>query len=152
MKLRSRKIEIKNPEDFVVKPKKQNFTSIINKSYTDIKNPASFGSVRKLYKFLKQKHKNIKYSDVEKHLSTQDEYSLHKPIVKKFERNKVLVSGIDDTWQIDLIDMRVFKKENNNISYILTIIDVFSKYAWGRMIENKQADTIMIAFKSVIEK
>ena len=152
MKLRSRKIEIKNPEDFVVKPKKQNFTSIINKSYTDIKNPASFGSVRKLYKFLKQKHKNIKYSDVEKHLSTQDEYSLHKPIVKKFERNKVLVSGIDDTWQIDLIDMRVFKKENNNISYILTIIDVFSKYAWGRMIENKQADTVMIAFKSVIEK
>ena len=154
MKLRNRITEAKVTNEKIKdkKPKKQNFGSIIERLYSDVKGPASLGGIEKIFKILKQKNKNIRRSDVVNYLSTQDEYSLHKPIVKKFIRNRVLVSGIDDTWQIDLIDMRVFKNENDNNTYILTIIDVFSKYAWGRMIKNKQAITVMEAIKSVIEK
>jgi hypothetical protein len=155
MKLRNRKLVVKNEQKQKVLSKTQKdspkkFDEEIEKTYIDTKSTGSLGGIRKTYKALKQKNRNITFSDVKNYLSTQDEYSLHKPIVKKFERNKVLVSGIDDIWQIDLIDMRAFKKENKNINYILTVIDVFSKYAWGRMVKNKEAKTVMEAMKSVI--
>lgn len=149
MKLRSNKAKIKT-EINQVNLKKKN--DLIEKSYIKIDNPGSLGGVRKLYEQLKKKNKNIKYSDVENYISTQDEYSLHKPLKKKFARNKVLVFDIDDTWQIDLIDMKKFQKENNKISFILTIIDVFSKYAWGKLLLNKKAETVLEALKLVIEK
>ncbi len=38
-------------------------------------------------------------------MKTQDAYTLHRPIRRRFKRNKVIVAGIDDTWQIDLVDM-----------------------------------------------
>ena len=72
---------------------------------------------------------------------------INKQIVIKFERNKVLVSDIDDVWQIDLIYMRAFKKENKDINYILTVIDVFSLYACGRIIKNKVGKNVKEAMK-----
>ena len=71
---------------------------------------------------------------------------------KIFKRNKVTVSGIDDTWQMDLVDMSAFKNENKNITFILTVIDVFSKFAWGRMLQNKTGLTVLEAIKSIIKK
>ena len=33
---------------------------------------------------------------------------LHKPVSKKFDRRRVNVSGIDEIWAADLIDMQAF--------------------------------------------
>ncbi len=44
-----------------------------------------------------------------------------------FQRN---ANGIDDNWQ--MCDMRSLEKENKEVSYILTVIDVFSKFAFIR--------------------
>ena len=63
------------------------------------------------FNVLKIKNKGIKESDVRKYLSEQNEYTLHKPITRKFKRNKVVVYGIDDTWQLDLVDMQKFSGE-----------------------------------------
>ncbi len=89
MKLRNRITESKVTNEKIKdkKPKKQNFGSIIERVYSDVKGPASLGGIEKIFKILKQKNKNIRRSDVVNYLSTQDEYSLHKPIVKKFIGN-----------------------------------------------------------------
>ena len=42
----------------------------------------------------------------------------------------VNVNGIDEMWAADLIDMQAFSKENNGIKYLLTVIDIFSKFVW----------------------
>ena len=73
----------------------------------------------------------IKQSEVSEWLHQQNVYTLHKAIRKKFKRRRVYVSGVDDQWQADLVEMIKYKKYNDNIKYILTIIDVFSKYAWA---------------------
>jgi hypothetical protein len=74
---------------------------------------------------------------VEEWLSHQNVYTLHKPIRHKFQTRRVIVSSIDDQWQADLVDMQKYKTQNKNINYILTVIDVFSKYAWAIPIKNK---------------
>lgn len=68
----------------------------------------------------------MNYKDVKEWLRSQPTYTLFKTSKKKFPRGKVIVPGILHTYLIDLCDMRSLKKENNNYSYILTVIDVFS--------------------------
>ena len=60
---------------------------------------------------------------------------LHKPATRKFRRRKVYVNGIDKIWAADLVDMQSFSKYNKGVKYLLTAIDIFSKY--GRMIHLK---------------
>ena len=72
-----------------------------------------------------------------KWLSTQVTYSLHKPTRRRFSRRKLIMNGIDNQWQADLVDLSSFKKENKNYNYLLTCIDVFSKFAWIEPLNDK---------------
>ena len=62
--------------------------------------------------------KNLKFTD-----DLADE--LYKPVTRKFQR-RVNVSGVDEIWATDLIDMQAYSKDNNGIKYLLTVIDIFS--------------------------
>ena len=53
---------------------------------------------------------------------------LYKPVTRKFQSSIVNVNGIDEIWAADLIDMQAFSKDNNETKYLLTIIDIFSKF------------------------
>ena len=85
-------------------------------------------------------------------LSRQNVYTLHKPIRHKFKTRRVIVSSVDDQWQADLVDMQKYKSQNKNINYILTIIDVFSKYAWAIPIKKKTGNDISKAFENVFKE
>ena len=83
-------------------------------------------------------------------LQKQDTYILHKPIKHKFPTRRVLVNGIDDQWQADLVDMRNFK--DGGYQYILTIIDIFSKYVCGVAIKRKTGEEVSSAFRKVFKE
>ena len=55
---------------------------------------------------------------------------LHKPVTRKFRKRRVVVNGIDEIWTADLVDMQAFAEYNDGVKYLLTVIDVFSKYGW----------------------
>ena len=61
-------------------------------------------------------------------MQNQEAYSLQRPLRKHFQRNKVMVSGIDDQWSADLMDMVKFSEFNEGYKYVLVVIDVFSTY------------------------
>ena len=62
---------------------------------------------------------------------------VHKPITKKFPLRRVMVSGPNEIWSADLIDMREFSKDNKGYNYLLNVIDIFSKYAWSIPLKTK---------------
>lgn len=76
---------------------------------------------------------------------------LHKPIKKKFLRRRVLCYYIDDLWQSDLTEFIPYSKENNGMKYLLTTIDVFSKYAWAIPLKTKTSLSVANAFKSILD-
>jgi len=90
--------------------------------------------------------------EITEFLHEQDEYTKHKPIKRKFQRRRVYVTHIDDQFQADLVDMQEFKKYNNDTNYILTVIDVFSKFACGIPIKNKTGHEIAKAFKLIFKE
>jgi hypothetical protein len=76
---------------------------------------------------------------------------LHKPIIKKYQRRRVVVKEIDEIWGADLVDMGFCKDKNDDYRYILTVIDCFSKYAWAVALKNKDAQTVTDAFMKIFE-
>ena len=120
--------------------------SLLSSIYYDPKNPASFSSIKNLFNEAKKKRPGLKENQVKDWLSKQITYTLHKTIKRNFERNRIIVSKIDQQWEADLVDMREFASKNSNNNYILTIIDCFSKYAFVFPIKTKTGSTIRNCF------
>lgn len=62
---------------------------------------------------------------------------LHKSARKNFNRRHTIIKGYNETFQADLVEMIPYMKQNRNFKYILTVIDIFSKFAWAFPIKNK---------------
>ena len=121
------------------------------KEYTTPSKPGSFSGQTTFIRELKNRNKNIEIKDVIDFLSNEETYTLHKNSQKKFTRNKIIVSGIDDTFQADLIDVSSIKEFNDDNRFILSCIDVFSKYAWAIPIKSKTAKDVLEAFKEIFK-
>lgn len=77
---------------------------------------------------------------------------LHKPVKNKFKRKRVMVKNAFDTFAIDLADMNAYTKYNDGYRYMLTCIDMFSRFAWAIPIKNKDSATVLEAFKEILKK
>jgi len=62
------------------------------------------------------------------------------------------VRGIDKIWTADLIDMQAFADDNDGIKYLLTIIDVFSKYGWIVPLKQKTGIAVASALEKVFKE
>ena len=77
---------------------------------------------------------------------------MHKPIKRKFKKRRVNVNGIDKIWAADLADLSAFKDYNNGYTFLLLVIDTFSKYGWIIPLKNKKGETVADALKDIFEK
>ena len=77
---------------------------------------------------------------------------LHKPIKRKFPRRSVIVFNKDEIWSADLVDMQAVSPFNKGFIYILTVIDVFCKYAWAVPIKHNSAASVTKAFEKKKKK
>ena len=67
----------------------------------------------------------------------------YKPVTRKFQRRRVNMNGIDEIQAADLIDMQAFSKDNNGIKYLLTVIDVISKFVWIVHLKRKTGQEVV---------
>src|SRR6266853_6593957 len=85
-------------------------------------------------------------------VSEQEAREMHHKIVRNFPRRKVIVHHVDDIWFADLVEMPPDRVKREDYKYILTVIDLFSRYAWGVALKNKQSQTVIDAFKSIRDR
>ena len=103
---------------------------VLSKIYHNPKDPGSLGEVERLLRRARQlQAPGATGKNVEEYLSSEQAYTLHKPARRLFARNHTYVAGIDDQWMADLADMQGIAKQNGGIRYLLTVINVFSKFA-----------------------
>ena len=77
---------------------------------------------------------------------------LHKPVRHKFPKRRVFAKNVDDIWAADLVEMNTLSKFNKGYKYLLTVIDVFSKYGWIVPIKNKTGLNVANAIKLIFDK
>ena len=82
--------------------------------YFDPKRSGGFAGVERLYRDVKEEGMyKLTRKQILEWLMVQDAFTLHKPVRRNFKRNCVLVSGIDEQWQLDLADMQSLKVYND---------------------------------------
>ncbi|GFW61601.1 uncharacterized protein F54H12.2 [Trichonephila clavipes] len=111
--------------------------------------PNSFGGVEALHRSVKEKYSK---KDVKHWLSQKDAYTLHKPVRHKFQRNRVFVSDIDRQFQADLVDMQSLAEFNKGYKYLLTCIDLFSKFAWAVPLKDKFGKSVKSGLEIIFKE
>lgn len=76
---------------------------------------------------------------------------LHRPARKNFERRHTQMRGIGDTYQIDLVEMIPYASQNRQYKYILTVIDIFTKFSWAFPVKNKTSVCIVNEMKKLFK-
>ena len=123
---------------------------LLEKLYYEVDRPSALGGVDKLYRAARRY--GLKRSQVLSWLQGQPGYTLHKPARKHFRRNRVLVFDIDAQWQADLVDMQSLSRWNKGYKYLLTCIDILSKYAWVIPLKSKTGSSLVAAFRNIFEQ
>lgn len=75
---------------------------------------------------------------------------MHRPARINFKRRHVIVKGLNDLYQADLVEMIPFWKSNKGFRYILMVINVFSKYLWAIPVKRKTAEDVTKAMESIL--
>ena len=114
-------------------------------TYYNVVAPASYGGLSKF------KPKGYTKKEVREWLQSQDTYTLHKPTRRRFPRRQVVVYGIDHQWQADLEDLAKLSSYNKGFKYLLTCIDVLSRYAWVVPLKDKTGKTLKDAFQFIFK-
>ena len=68
---------------------------------------------------------------------------------RRFDKRTVFAKQVDDIWTADLIDMSSFSRSNKGYKYLLTVIDVFSKYDWIVPLKTKTGKEVAHAFRKL---
>lgn len=114
--------------------------------YFDPSHPGSFTSASNLRRYAGKDR-----STVQNFLSSQDAYTLHRPTRVYFPRRRTYAKGINDLFQADLVDLGNLTTHNDGFRYILTCIDVFSKYAWCIPLKTKGGREVTAAFERILD-
>ena len=77
---------------------------------------------------------------------------LHKSKRKNYPRRKIIVNHIDEIFAADLVEMQKFSKLNKGYRYLLTCIDIFSKYSWVIPLKDKRGITIKNALQKIFKE
>ena len=123
----------------------------LKRLYYSTDKPSAYSGIDRLLKHAKKVHPKLRREQVEEWLQGQDSYTLYRPASRKLKTSpRVFVKHIDDQWGIDLCDMQDVARQNGGVRYILTCIDVFSKFAWTAPVAKKDAATVASAFQDIL--
>ena len=113
------------------------------KIYFDPKHWAGLGSLKTLEKAISKKVDLTKYRG----------YTIHRPARKRMSMYRPYrAAAYGYQLQADLNDMISLKHSNNGYQYILTVIDIFTRYAWALPLKTKHGEAVTRAFKTIFKE
>ena len=131
-------------------PKKDSL-NFVSDYYFDTKSPVAFTSPSALHREAKKHYPSLTFHQVKTWLQSKDTYTLHKPVRYNFLRNRVIVTEIDGQWQADLVDISSLAHFNKGYKFLLTCIDVFSKFSWVVPLKNTSGESLVNGFQSILD-
>jgi hypothetical protein len=74
---------------------------------------------------------------------------LRRRAVSKFPRRHITTLFPNQYFGADLVDMSNVKSKNQNITFLLNVVDLFSRYAWSIPLKSKTGREVCEALKSI---
>ncbi|XP_053372970.1 uncharacterized protein LOC128546459 [Mercenaria mercenaria] len=125
----------------------------LHRIYTDPSHPASFSGPDRLKREADREGKfEFSKREVKTFLESQDTYSINRPVRRRFKRNRIVVSGLYQQYDMDLCDMAKLRRYRGNrgTRFLLVLIDVFSRFAFVRPLKNKTVQAVAEALEDIL--
>lgn len=130
-------------------------SEFVNDAENDLKqnykrpgHPIAFAGISQILKYYNGKLSIPKIKEI---LSGIESYTLHREFHKQ-KRNISFTHYKRYQFQMDLVEVQHISKFNNNIRYLLNVIDTFTRFAFVRPLINKQAETVLNQFKDILRE
>jgi len=120
----------------------------LKNNYNKLGHPIAFGGINTIYSYYKGLLDKDKIKEI---LSGIENYTLHREY-HKTERNPSYSHFKNQQWQMDLVDIQKLHEFNDGVRYLLTCIDTFTRKAFSRTLLTKEAQSVLNAFKSIINE
>src|SRR5256885_5977517 len=139
---------------FIQQPKDENFRLIIKRVipvydmvlravlFERFHVGAAHFDYHKTYIMIYEQHIGITQGEVKKYVSNCPTCIRNTSIKEKADLTPVIANGPLERIQVDLVDFLSFAEHNDGYSYVLTMIDVFSRYVWAIPLCDKEGGTI----------
>nr|CAD2186092.1 unnamed protein product [Meloidogyne enterolobii] len=125
---------------------------ILDRLYKDVNSPTCFTSIEPLLREARKFNKNITRDKVKEYLSTQNTYTLHRRVVRKYSRMHTLAAGLHTEWQADLSIFDRLSGQNRGFKYLLVCIDTLSRQIFVEPVKSKQSMNMIDAFKKLFSR
>jgi hypothetical protein len=124
---------------------------LLHSLYFQLKSPASYSGIQRLYAEARKHDPKITLRDVEKFLHNERTWTLYKPARKRFPRLRTIPSGLNTDWQCDLCIFGDIKAQNDQFAYLLVCIDVLSRKIHVSPAKSKRSSDMQEAFDRIFE-
>lgn len=115
--------------------------------YYDEKHPASFASVKRL-----QRYAGTSARAVTEWLRSQPTYTIHRQARKHFPTNFYRAFGPNQLWECDLMITQNIAEFNKPFTCLLTVIDVFDRFAFVEPLRSKSGPEVTRGFAAILER
>ena len=144
----------KTKKDKRIKELSKKQKSYLMRLYNSISESSNFAGPQKIFSELQRRKKfpQISLYQIQKFLSKQESYGLSQGTRNKFHRPSYITYFKYYLIQLDLVDMTKYSKSNNNIKYLLSCIDTFSRMLFMQPIKSKQAKDVVAALHIILRQ
>ena len=101
-----------------------------------------YQSAERLYQKALEDGLQVSRNQVKEWLKSQDTYTRYKPLVRKHKFRQTKVNYLGEQIQMDLVDMGKYKNQNKGYYWILTAIDLLSRYAFAIPVYRKDTNNM----------
>jgi hypothetical protein len=110
-----------------------------------------FSNFGELWRKVKEKKINVTYKQVKEFYESQAVNQVYK--VPNNKNYKPIVNPFNSVGclQMDLMDINKFFRENGHHTFILCVVDVWSRYAWAFPLKSKEAKVFASHLETVIK-
>lgn len=116
-----------------------------------LRDPKTAGGRDRLYGHLSEVYSNISRRDVAAFLAKDESHQVMRPQNKRLTVRPIMVKGPAMVAQIDLIDMQKIAGHNEQKRYVLTYVDLYSRFVNARAIPNKTQSTVTAALLRILD-
>ena len=118
----------------------------LKRKWVELGNPISFAGVNIIYNYYKGELSREKIEEV---LSTIPTYSLFKEKRRNKLYNAYFIYYKHQIWNLDLVYVRRLKDSNDGVSYLLTLLESFSRKLFIIAMKDRSSISTLNGFKRI---
>lgn len=127
---------------------KDEYIDLLKQYYVTPGHPIAFAGLNKVYEYF---NGELTLSEIKQALTGVESYTLHREFHKGV-RNPSYAHFKRFRMEMDIVDVQSLAPYNDNINYLLTCIDCFTRYAFVRLLPSKHGSVVLEAFRSILEE